>query len=236
VTFRKSIIIEGVEMSFNREKELNIILKIIDKEEDTLKAWWITLTGLSSAIIVGTFISYFSGRITENNQESVLLVLLLFLPILIIFLFELFLRRIELNTKTKQIVSCYLDPKINQSLLSIENVLSLIDLKFHKLEFLEKQITPIQKWLVKFRIGAGITLSLYINLFVLVNWVDVLFPTSSTGNSVFGNLQSIPFILFFSFLTLALTIFWMFFAHRIVKRVIIYWGEDKKDNMANETS
>ena len=158
-------------MTFNREKELNIILKIIDKEEDTLKAWWITLTGLASAIVVGTFVSYFSGRITENNQESVLIILLLFLPILIIFLFELFLRRIELNTKTKRIISCYLDPKINKSLLNIENVLLLIDLDINKLEFLEKQLRPIQKVYVKYRIVSGIFLSLYIDFFVLFSWI-----------------------------------------------------------------
>jgi Na+/melibiose symporter-like transporter len=109
--------------------QLDLALNLLNEERDVLKTWWVTITSTISAIIIGVFLSVFSGKMDEKYIAPVSILLAIIMPFLVIFLLEAFFRLEEVKRKKKRIIYTYIEAETtpNTPHVKFDQIKSLID-------------------------------------------------------------------------------------------------------------
>ena len=113
-------------------REIDTITGLINQEKDLIKGWWVTLTGVSSALIVGSIFAYVSGKINSNSEFIFEMILFSVLPILTVVLIDLFFNLIELNEKAKKLTIYFWKHLNVENKWSFDRAIDLVEVKIFK--------------------------------------------------------------------------------------------------------
>lgn len=115
-------------MLSNKEK-VDYGLELIKNRRDTIRSWWVTVTSLFTAIIIGLTIAYFSNTFNQVDVDTIILLISTLSPVILVVISVIFFESIELNEMSQRLLRCLENESPN---ITINSIICLIKLRFEK--------------------------------------------------------------------------------------------------------
>ena len=210
--------------TFTKKDDLNFTIDLFNQEKDLIRIWWTFLTSISSALIIGLFLAYLSGKIPDQFIPYLVAIIFSIFPIMLIFVLDLFFRLIEINYKIKKVTYAYYDKTI--SFISFENLQKLLEFRYNNELVIESPFyLKFFRKNYKRRVVFPLIMAVYFEFAILLE-VYLLF------SGFFHLFSFFPFtftlILFlFLIIILIILVFILYDIHRYTKKVIDTWPDNK---------